>query len=192
MPTIEDAQKLVAENPIISGAELGRRLGVSKVMGNRYLKQIREIGTKQAIAENFRPDPKRRWKSRPKEVQVKQAQAREGVARRQINVIEQLQEANGRVWEIIDALAPKRGEDGRITEIPNGRAETIFKGLAEVRNQLDLQAKLIQMLHDAQAVQEFQEEVLAVISEVEPRAAKEIRRRLAERRSLRTATRVTG
>lgn len=191
MPTIEDAQKLVTENPDISGAELGRRLGVSKVMGNRYLKQIRELATRQAIAENFKP-VKPRGSKPPKEVQVQQALAKEGVARRQINVIDQLQEANHRVWEIITALEPKRDEDGKFVDMPNGRAETIFKGLAEVRNQLDLQAKLIQMLHDAQAVQEFQEEVMAVISEVEPSAAKEIRRRLAERRSLRTAFRVTG
>ncbi len=188
MPTIEDAQKLVIENPDITGAELGRRLGISKVMGCRYLKQIRQLATRQAIAETFRPDPRRNPRS--KEVQVKQAQAREGVARRQINVIDQLQEANHRVWEIIDALEPKRDEDGRFIDMSQGRAETIFKGLAEVRNQLDLQAKLIQMLHDAQTVKEFQEEVLAVISEVEPDAAKEIRRRLAERRVLRAAVNV--
>lgn len=54
-----------------------------------------------------------------------------------------------------------------------------------IKEQLEFQAKMIDMLHDFNTMQEFQQEVMAVIGEESPDARARILRRLEERRTLR-------
>jgi hypothetical protein len=64
---------------------------------------------------------------------------------------------------------------------------TALKACAEIRNQLRLQLEIFQTLYDMQAVQEFQQEVLEAIGEVNSDVRDKIVRRLNEKRAVRAA-----
>jgi predicted DNA-binding protein (UPF0251 family) len=69
--------------------------------------------------------------------------------------------------------------------------EIALKAMAEIRGQLKLQIELFQALFSLQAAEEFQNTVLEVIGEVEPRVRNEIIRRINEKRSVRGVLRYT-
>ncbi|MDI6872526.1 MAG: HTH domain-containing protein [Bacillota bacterium] len=139
-------------------SELARRLGVSRPTLYGLLKELKEKGT--AI------------------VAKRDAAAAARVVDRQINIVDQLRNANDEAWKIVRELA----KDDPSTKV---------RALAEIRQQLELQAKLIQMLYDANTIREFQEEVLAVIGEAAPDVRDKIIARLKERRAVRTALTVS-
>lgn len=60
-----------------------------------------------------------------------------------------------------------------------------IKACAEIRAQLSLQLEIYKTLYDMKAVQEFQEEVLNTIAEVNQEVRNEIIKRLKQRRALR-------
>ena len=64
--------------------------------------------------------------------------------------------------------------------------ELAIKAMGEIRGQLKLQLEIFQTLYDMQAVEQFQQEVLAVIGEVEPDARRRIIDRLAKKRAIRS------
>lgn len=63
--------------------------------------------------------------------------------------------------------------------------KTVLDACKVIREQLEFQARMIEMLHDFNTVQEFQQEVMSVIGEAAPDVRAEIQRRLQERRTLR-------
>ena len=65
--------------------------------------------------------------------------------------------------------------------------ELAIKAMAEIRGQLKLQLEIFQTLYDMEAVQEFQQEVLSIIGEVDPNARKRIIDRLEKKRAIRAA-----
>jgi DNA-binding MarR family transcriptional regulator len=167
--TLLRVQEIICENPGITQAEIARRLGISKQAVNQAIKRLRKYGTIQFSGI------------------ARQPKDREQLAftvDRQLDIVAQLAQVNQQAWELVEQLWPKEGH-----VLMPWKASALVRALAEIRSQLELQAKLLQMLCDLKAVQEFQEEVLAVITEVNQDVAREIRRRLAERRALRTAVR---
>jgi len=77
-----------------------------------------------------------------------------------------------------------------VSQINSDRNLTL-KIMSEIRGQLNLQLEIFQTLYDMKAVQEFQQEVLEIINEVEPNARRKIIQRLKERSALRAATHIS-
>jgi predicted transcriptional regulator len=69
----------------------------------------------------------------------------------------------------------------------NQDKNTALKACGELRNQLKFQLEIFQTLYDMKAVQEFQQEVLTAIGEVNPDVRRRIIHRLQERSALRRA-----
>ena len=69
--------------------------------------------------------------------------------------------------------------------------ELRLKIMGEIRGQLRLQLEIYQTMFDLKAVQEFMDETMAVIGQVEPEIRREIIRRLNERKSIRSALHFT-
>jgi len=63
----------------------------------------------------------------------------------------------------------------------------VVQVMGEIRAQLALQLQIFQTLFDLKSVQEFQEEVLTAIAEVDPNVRAKIIRKLNQRRALRSA-----
>lgn len=68
---------------------------------------------------------------------------------------------------------------------------TALKACQEIRGQLSLQLDIFKTLYDMEAVQEFQKEVLTVISEVSEDAKRKIIERLKARRAVRSTLQIT-
>jgi predicted transcriptional regulator len=64
-----------------------------------------------------------------------------------------------------------------------------LSAMSEIRNQLKLQLEIFQALYDLKAAQEFQEEVLAAIGEVEPNVRSKIINNINQKRLIRSAVR---
>ena len=69
--------------------------------------------------------------------------------------------------------------------------ELRLKIMGEIRGQLRLQLEIYQTMFDLKAVQEFMDETMAVIGQVEPEIRREIIRRLNERKSIRSVLHFT-
>lgn len=129
------------------------------------------------------------------------------VVDKNINAVEQLQKINDYANELLDlAMRSNRGDkkalqtlEGQVRKVKaNGSEKTVklknkdpqelaLKAMAEIRNQLKLQLDIFQTLYDLEAVAEFQQEVLDIISGVDPSVRETIVNRLAQKRALRSA-----
>jgi len=128
------------------------------------------------------------------------------VVDKNLNAVKQLQKINEDANEILDLLMRwQRGESealqilesqvkkvrvrGAKEEITEYRMkdprELALKAMQEIRGQLKLQLEIFQTLYDMKAVQEFQEEVLTAIKEVNPDVRNRIVNKLNQRRALR-------
>jgi hypothetical protein len=63
--------------------------------------------------------------------------------------------------------------------------EIALRAMTEIRGQLALQVEIFKTLHDFEAVQEFQKQVLEAIAEESPETRDKIIAKLKERRALR-------
>lgn len=132
------------------------------------------------------------------------------IVNKSLNAVEQLEKVNMVANKLLDELT---GEDRLISHMVkavedsldcetdaelreriksvvtwvNQDKNTAIKACAEIRNQLKLQLDIFQALYDMKAVEEFQQEVLDVIGEVNPDARNKIVRRLGEKSIIRTA-----
>jgi len=130
------------------------------------------------------------------------------VVNRNLNAIEQLQKINRKANQLLDELT---GEDKIIKRTvkavqaaleykdPKKQATYIkelvkkisgdnflaLKAMQEIRGQLNLQLDIFKTLYDFQAAAEFQQIVIDVIGEYDPKGRDEILRRLKNRRALR-------
>jgi hypothetical protein len=130
------------------------------------------------------------------------------VVDKNLNTIDQLQKINDYANELLDLLMRwQRGDEEALqilesqTRMVNvgSRKEPEFvkeykfkdprelalKAMQEIRGQLKLQLEIFQTLYDMKAVQEFQQEVLTTIGEVDPNVRNEIVNKLNQRRALR-------
>ncbi len=97
------------------------------------------------------------------------------VVDKSLNVVDQLSKINEAANELLDDI--EREPDLRL------------KAVSEIRGQLKRQHEILKSLHDIEAVQTFQVEVLNCIGQASPEVKNEIIRRLNEKRALRTAVR---
>ncbi|MBW1690822.1 MAG: hypothetical protein JRF35_01860 [Deltaproteobacteria bacterium] len=129
-----------------------------------------------------------------------------------LDAVAQLQKINQDANEILDLLMRwNRGDEAalqvlesQVRKVRIGKTEKFveefkfkdprelaLKAMAEIRGQLNLQLEIFQALYDMKAVQEFQEEVLTIIGEVDKNVRREIIERLKARRAVRSAVQIT-
>ncbi len=114
------------------------------------------------------------------------------VVDKHLNTIDQLRKINEYANEILDLLMLwSRGDEDALRVLQGqGQAkrdprELALKAMQEIREQLGLQLDIFKTLYDAQAVAEFQKEVLTAIGEVAPDVRDKIIQKLKENRALR-------
>ena len=73
----------------------------------------------------------------------------------------------------------------------NQEKNTAIKAAAEIRAQVGLQLEIFQTLHDIKAVQEFQQELIQLLGEIDPKARNEFLKRIDERAALQRAITVS-
>lgn len=94
------------------------------------------------------------------------------VVDKSLNAVDQLQKINTEANQLLDELE----------QTP----ELKLKIMAEIRGQLKLQLEIFQSLYELKAVEEFQQEVLEVIGDLNPDARDRIIRGLVKKRGIRT------
>jgi len=131
------------------------------------------------------------------------------VVTKSLNTLGQLQKINDNANELLDMLmAWNRGKPGAL-QVLESQAKQVkvgskedaewiteykmtdpralaLKAMSEIRSQLKLQLELYQALWDAQAIKDFQQEVLDVIGSVSPEHRAKIISGLAARRAIRS------
>lgn len=98
------------------------------------------------------------------------------VVDKSLDAVEQLHKINEQANQLLDELEKD----------PNLK----LKVMSEIRGQLKLQLEIFQQLYDMKAVQQFQEEVLTVIAEINPEVRSEIIFRLKEKSAIRSALQI--
>lgn len=182
--TISDVQleRLLRDGKGVS--EIGRILKVTPGAVTKAIKRMRVAVTKDV---SLRSAPE--------------------VVGRGLDVLSQLEAVNRDAREILDLVMRwqrgepealrvlenqrrvlKYGEDGTEEEVVQLRLkdprELALRAMAEIRNQLEFQHKIIQSLYELKNVAEFQHVVITVIGSVSPEARQEIIRRLTERNAI--------
>jgi len=132
------------------------------------------------------------------------------IVNKSLNAVDQLEKINDVTNRLLDELTGEVrlrdhmvsavekvlgcGEDenirDRIRDVidrVNKDKNTAIKACAEIRNQLKLQLDIFHLLYDMRAVEEFQNEVLDVIGELNPNARDRIVRGLVKKRVIRGA-----
>ena len=131
------------------------------------------------------------------------------VVEKKLNAIEQLQKINENANELLDlCMRWQRGDEealrileSQIKHVMVGSGadkeavkqykfkdprELALKAMNEIRNQLRLQLEILKTLYDAEAVKEFQNELIALLGEVDQDVRNEFIRRLREKGALRS------
>jgi hypothetical protein len=93
-----------------------------------------------------------------------------------LNTVEQLELINNKTLALLDELERDPGLK--------------LKAIAEIRNQIKLQLEIFQSLYGLQAVQEFQNEVLSAIREVDPDVRNRIINNLKRKRAVRSTVKI--
>lgn len=169
----------------VKPADIAREMGVSRAAVSQMLKKM---GRSMAVITTMEAAPK--------------------IVKKQLSAIDQLQKINDYANELLDlAMRWNRGEDValqlqesqvRLVKVGSGKEpewikeykfkdprEIALKAMLEIRGQLTLQLEIFKTLYGAEGQQEFQNEVLDVIGEIDPNARREILRRLERLRLLR-------
>lgn len=167
-------QKLLAEHgKSITTEQMAKQLGVAGTTIRRHIRAIARDGTLQMCQI-------------PDTVSKREAdlQAPNFILDTQIDVLNQLKEANDSMWELVEQIEKVAGDRGKPTI---GEINAYIRALAEIRQQLQLQANLVELMLRLDTIKEFQVEVLRVIEEVDPKVAQQIRSRLIEKRAMKSA-----
>ena len=119
------------------------------------------------------------------------------VVNKNLDTVDQLKKINDNANEILDLLMRWNRGDVKAFQILESQVATkknridprelAIKAMAEIRGQLKLQLEIFQTLYDMQAVEQFQQEVLTVIGEVDPDVRRRIIDQLAKKRAIRSA-----
>jgi len=131
------------------------------------------------------------------------------VVSKNLDTIEQLQKINDYANELLDLLMRwNRGDKAALqvleSQVANKQVrigdkvewvkeiqikdprELALKAMAEIRNQLNLQLEIFKTLYDMKAVEEFQQEVLDTIGEVDKDVRDRIIEKLLKKRAIRS------
>jgi predicted transcriptional regulator len=174
----------------MSQSEAAKELGVSRQAVSARLKELRGRKTRVAVVKKV-----------------------EEAVDYNIDAVKQLSKINEYANELLDLLMRwNRGDDEALqileTQVKTKKVrvgdeiefirefkfkdprQMALQAMGEIRNQLKLQLEIFQCLYDMQAVQEFQEEVLNAISEVDPSVRARILQNLGKKRALRSAVKL--
>jgi predicted transcriptional regulator len=174
-----DAQKM-------SQSEAAKELCVSRQAVSKRLQELRGKTTRVVIAKKVGD-----------------------VVDRKIDAMDQLSKINEYANELLDLLMRWNRGDDEALQVLESQVKTkkvqvgdeiefikefkmkdprqlALQAMAEIRNQLKLQLDMFQALYDLRAAQEFQDEILTAIGEVDPDVRTKIIRKLGEKRALRT------
>lgn len=160
-------------------SQIAKTLGLARQSVYNEIARLKHAGTVEAVAGDVIA---RRERKVPSEQQTAK------LAEAGINVVSELSWVVTKAKEVIGKLEETAAHEGW----DSFNAEAAFKGLAEVRQSAEAFAKIAELLHSAQEVREFQQEVLAAIDEEAPEVAAKIRRAIEQRRNVRLAARGTG
>jgi uncharacterized protein YjgD (DUF1641 family) len=181
-PTKVLVQELIIREPGISQIEIARRLKLSKQRVNNVIAEMRKDCTCQV---SMFEDPRRTQYARDV---VYHEQQLPNFIEKMLDVVQQIHDSNQKAWENVEELSKAEEIDKFLGNgIKFRKKDLLVRFLAEIRQQNEATMKMMQMMFDGKAVQEFQEEVLAAIAEVDRDVAEQIRRRLVEKRAVRTA-----
>jgi predicted DNA-binding protein (UPF0251 family) len=191
-PKINDHKLLrLIDKDGLSQSAAAKKIGVSRQAVNKRLQEIRGKTTKVVVAKKI-----------------------EQVVNHKIDAIGQLTRINEYANEILDLLMRwNRGDDEALQVLESQVApkkvrigteelevqdvklkdprELALKAMAEIRGQLKLQLEIFQALFSLQAAEEFQNVVLETIAEVDPKVRNEIIRRINDKRTVRSAVRLS-
>jgi len=127
------------------------------------------------------------------------------VVDKHLNAVDQLQKINGYANELLDLCMKWVNGDDEALQVLESQVRTVrvgkdkvpvseyklrdpreiaLKAMSEIRGQLKIQLEIFQCLYDMRAVQEFQQEVLTAIGEVDVNVRNEIINRLIQRQAL--------
>jgi len=189
-PKINDRRLLqLIDKEKMSQSAAARKLGVTRQAVSQRLQELRGKTTKAIVVKKV-----------------------EQCVDQKLDAVAQLQKINEYANELLDlCMAWGRGDDVALQILESQRTtkkirigdelididefkfkdprELALKSMAEIRGQLKLQLEIFQALYDLKAAQEFQEEVLSAIGEVEPDVRRKIIHRLNKRRAIRSAVR---
>jgi predicted transcriptional regulator len=176
----EDLRELAGQG--LGGADIARRLGVTKGAVSQRLKKLNMAITKDV---SLRSAP--------------------SIVNKEINALEQLQKINDYANELLDLLmrwnrgdeaalqilerqvrkVRVKGSEEEITEYQiRDPRELALKSMQEIRGQLKLQLEIFQTLYDMNTVAEFQAEVLEAIEDAAPEIREKIVNNLQKRRAI--------
>ena len=129
------------------------------------------------------------------------------VVDKNLNAVDQLQKINGYANSLLDLCMKWVDGDDKALQVLESQVRTVrvgkdefpvseykfkdpreiaLKAMSEIRGQLKLQLEIFQCLYDMKAVQEFQQEVLTAIGEVDTDVRDQIINKLKERRAIRS------
>lgn len=167
--------KVIAEleNGVRDTEKIARNLGIAGNTVRRHIRAIARDGTLQLC-------------QLPETVTKREADlaAPNFVMDAQIDVLNQLKDANEAMWDMVERLEGQAEDRGVMTV---AESNAYIRALGEVRQQLQLQANLVEMMLRVDTIKEFQMEVLATIEEIDPIVAQKIKVRLIEKRAMRSA-----
>ncbi len=183
-PKFSDIKLKQLVNEGLNTTQIAKRLGVTKGAVSQRLKALKLAASKEVAL-------------------VRAAD----VVRKELNAVEQLQKINDYANELLDLLmrwnrgdkealqilesqvrtVKVKGQEEEITEYKfKDPRELALRAMQEIRGQLKLQLEIFQALYDAQAIAEFQKEVLTEIGNASPETRDQIIRNLKERRAIRS------
>ena len=176
-PKINDHKLLrLIDRQGMNQTEAAKELGVSRQAMSRRLQEIRGKTTKVIVAKKI-----------------------EKVVEQKIDIIDQLQKINSDANEILDLLMRwGRGDKEAIQILEkkpaklhrmNDPHELALKAMAEIRNQLMLQFKILGSLYSLQKAEKFQKTVVDILGDVDPEIRMEVIRRLQAEHSIRSVLR---
>lgn len=191
-PKINDRELIrLIDKEKLSQSAAARKLGVTRQAVSQRLQELRGKTTRAVVAKKV-----------------------EECVDQKLDAVAQLQKINEHANELLDlCMAWSRGDDEALQILESQRKirkvrigdeeidvtefrfkdprELALKSMSEIRGQLKLQLEIFQALYDLRAAQEFQQEVLQAIGEVDADIRSKIIHRLNEKRAIRSAVRFT-
>ena len=167
-----------------TGAEIAKELGVAKSRVSYWKNKLDTEISKSSLTRHAPDLIDDRFN--PRELLAKIIKNSNTLLER---VMQQIEAPQAAAEPSGQAAAEPSGQDGsepKSEEKGDRKILVAVRLMQEIRGEIDCALEMYKLLFDSKSVMEFQQEVLAVISEVDPSVRLRILDRLQERRSVRT------
>ena len=186
---VNDKKMLRMIDTGLSQSEVARKLGVSRQAVNQRFLELRGRTTKAVVVKKIAE-----------------------VVEDRIDTLGQLKKINTHANDMLDLLIRWQNGDPEALRVLESQAKTVTYGedgkevlaveikmkdprelalrcMGEIREQLEFQHRIFESLYSLKQAEEYQQEVLAAIGDVDPNVRQRIISKLNQRRALRTAIR---